>query len=183
MLDIAYEGLNGRHWLEATVDQHVTSTATPSRRSGQMAMGFRVAHPGSVLKGNQVEALAAEPGGLHADAVFKVHRVDVMGIHVELHKVGQLAHLYWRHFRDWKGSVELTRLDARGLKDYGALCGWTLAKAHARSGNRRAISAWMGEPKAFASMLLERALTHAHHVELDHRAFVEAIDQGRLSAG
>jgi hypothetical protein len=62
-------------------------------------------------------------------------------------------HLYWRHFRDWKGSVELTRLDSRGLKDYGALCGWPLAKAH------------------------------AHHVELDHRAFVEAIDQGRLSAG
>jgi uncharacterized protein (DUF2252 family) len=90
--------------------------------------------------------------------------------------------LYWRHFRDWKGSVDLNRLDARGLKDYGKLCAWTLAKAHARSGNRHAVSACIGEPKAFSSSLLERALIHAHCTELDHRALVEAIEQGRLEA-
>jgi len=89
-------------------------------------------------------------------------------------------HFYWRHFRNWKGSVDVSQLDAQGLQDYGKLCAWTLAKAHARSGDRRAISTWMGEPKGFAAALLERALVHAHQTELDHKALVDAIDQGRL---
>ena len=44
-------------------------------------------------------------------------------------------HLYWRHFRDWKGSVQLEHLDAEGLDLYGKRCAATLAKAHARSGD------------------------------------------------
>lgn len=90
------------------------------------------------------------------------------------------GHFYWRHFRNWKGSVDVSQLDAQGLKDYGKLCAWTLAKAHARSGDRRAISTSMGEPKGFAAALFERALVHAHQTELDHRALVDAIAQDRL---
>lgn len=90
-------------------------------------------------------------------------------------------HLYWRHFRNWKGSVDVTCLDHDGLADYGRLCAWTLAKAHARSGNRQAIAAHIRDPKLFASTLLEQALAHADQAEADHRCMVEAIAAGRLS--
>lgn len=89
---------------------------------------------------------------------------------------------YWRQFRNWKGSVDVTQLDAEGLKEYAKLCGWTLAKAHARSGDRRAITACIGEPRVFAEALFERALVHAHQTEQDHRTLVAAIEQGRLVA-
>lgn len=56
-------------------------------------------------------------------------------------------HLYWRHFRNWKGSVDLAWLDANGLRDSGRLCDWTLAKGHARTGDRLAISAHIREPR------------------------------------
>lgn len=89
---------------------------------------------------------------------------------------------YWRQFRNWKGSVDVTQLDAEGLKEYAKLCAWTLAKAHARSGDRRAITACIGEPRIFAEALFERALVHAHQTEQDHRDLVAAIEQGRLVA-
>lgn len=84
-------------------------------------------------------------------------------------------HIYIRHFRDWKGSVDVAQLDADGLKDYGNLCGWTLAKAHARGGDRRAIAAHIDDPKHFAQGVLEQAMRHADLAEADHAAFVDAI--------
>lgn len=89
-------------------------------------------------------------------------------------------HLYLRHFRDWKGSVDVSCLDADGFSDYGRLCAWTLAKAHARSGNRHAIKTHIDEPKLFAKVMLEQALSHAHQSEADYQALVQAIADGRL---
>lgn len=89
-------------------------------------------------------------------------------------------HLYWRHFRDWKGSVNLAGLDSDGLRDYGRLCAWTLAKGHARSGDRVAISNHIREPRVFAERLLGQALVHAHQAEEDHQALLQAIRDGRL---
>jgi len=88
-------------------------------------------------------------------------------------------HIYMRHFRDWKASVDVSQLDADGLKDYGQLCGWTLAKAHARGGDRRAIAVHIDEPKRFAEVVLEQALHHADLAEADHKTFVEAVAEGR----
>ena len=85
-----------------------------------------------------------------------------------------------RHFRDWKGSVDLSCLDEDGLSDYGRLCGWTLAKAHARSGDRIAIKDHIGDPKPFAKAMLEQALSHAHQSEADYQALLQAIRDGRL---
>jgi hypothetical protein len=92
------------------------------------------------------------------------------------------THLYWRHFRDWKGSVDVNELDVDGLKDYGKLCAWTLAKAHARSGNRRALAAHLDKGKAFAATVLEQAITHADQAERDHRQLLTAIAAGSLEA-
>ena len=88
---------------------------------------------------------------------------------------------YARHFRNWKGSVDVAQLDAEGLKDYGRLCGWTLAHAHARSGDRRAIAAHIGEPKPFARGVLEQALEHADRAVHDHALLLRGIASGRIS--
>jgi len=89
---------------------------------------------------------------------------------------------YWRHFRDWKGSVEVECLDAEGLMDYARLCGWTLAKAHARSGDRRAIAADAGAPKQFAQRLLDGALAHAQWAQGDHALLLDGIARGQISS-
>jgi uncharacterized protein (DUF2252 family) len=87
-------------------------------------------------------------------------------------------HVYVRHFRDWKASVDVAQLDAEGLKDYGRLCGWTLAKAHARGGDRRAMATQIDDPKRFAQGVLEQAMQHADLAEADHASFVEAHATG-----
>ena len=88
---------------------------------------------------------------------------------------------YARHFRDWKASVDVAQLDAEGLKDYGKLCAWTLAHGHAKSGDRCAIAAHIGEPKAFARGVLEQALEHAAWAEHDHALLLRGIASGRIS--
>lgn len=84
-------------------------------------------------------------------------------------------HFYMRTFRDWKGSVDVSCLDASGLADYGMLCAWTLAKAHARSGDRRAISAHIGDRKAFAADMHAQSVVHADQSERDHQQLCAAL--------
>jgi len=90
-------------------------------------------------------------------------------------------HYYWRQFRDWKLSVDVSLLDAEGLTDYGRLCGWTLAKAHARSGDREAICAAIGSPKSFAATVLEQAVGHADQAQLDHQLLLTRIARGEMA--
>jgi len=90
-------------------------------------------------------------------------------------------HIYFRQFRDWKASVDVSQLDADGLKDYGKLCGWTLAKAHARSGDRRAIASQIKDPKLFAQALWDQAQAHAALAEADYRLLLEGIAAGRIA--
>jgi Uncharacterized protein conserved in bacteria (DUF2252) len=81
-------------------------------------------------------------------------------------------HLYIRHFRDWKGAVELEALDGDGLGDYGRLCAWALAKAHCRSGDGAAIAALLQGDEGLLEALEQRALRHADQTERDHAALV-----------
>lgn len=89
---------------------------------------------------------------------------------------------YWRLLRNWKGSVDLTSLDAKGLELYGELCGRALAKAHARSGDRQAIAAWLAAGKVFDQALEAFGLHYADQAESDYRLFMQAIKDGRLVA-
>ena len=91
-------------------------------------------------------------------------------------------HAYIRHFRDWKGSVDLSCLDFDGLSDYGELCAWALAKAHARTGDRSRIAKHMGAPKKFSAAMLQEAMQHAEWNEHDYQQFVEAIAKGEISS-
>ncbi|MFL6237929.1 MAG: DUF2252 domain-containing protein [Actinomycetes bacterium] len=89
---------------------------------------------------------------------------------------------YIRQLRDWKGSAELDGAKPEGLMAYGNLCGWTLARAHARSGDRIAISTYLGETDTFDRAVAEFSEAYADQNERDHRGLVEAIDSGRLVA-
>jgi hypothetical protein len=65
---------------------------------------------------------------------------------------------------------------------YGEICGWTLARAHARSGDRIAMAAYLGGSSAFEVAVHEFAESYADQNERDHRSLVEAIDAGRIVA-
>lgn len=86
-------------------------------------------------------------------------------------------HLYWRHFRDWKGSVELEALDGEGLQAYGRLCALALARAHARSGDRRAMATAMGEGRDFPEAITDYALAYGVQNCEDHRSFRRALQE------
>jgi uncharacterized protein (DUF2252 family) len=89
---------------------------------------------------------------------------------------------YGRQLKDWKGSAELGRMQPEGLATYGRLCGWTLARAHARSGDRIAISAYLGKSSAFERAIVRFAKAYAEQNELDFKALAEAVESGRLVA-
>jgi hypothetical protein len=87
-----------------------------------------------------------------------------------------------RQLWDWKRSVEVERLTPRGLDIYARLCGWTLARAHARSGDRLAIAAYLGAGDSFDRAIADFSESYADQSERDHAALVEAISSGRLEA-
>jgi predicted alpha/beta hydrolase len=91
-------------------------------------------------------------------------------------------HYYWRQLRDMKGSVEVESMAAAGLGFYGGICGRTLARAHARSGDPIAIAAYLGRSDRFDRSISDFAQRYADQNELDHAAFVKAIRSGRLEA-
>jgi hypothetical protein len=89
---------------------------------------------------------------------------------------------YWRQLRDWKGSVDIDSLDAAVLNSYARLCGWTLARGHARSGDAVAIAGYLGSSDTFDQALTEFAERYADQNERDYEAFPEQIRSGRLQA-
>jgi uncharacterized protein (DUF2252 family) len=95
---------------------------------------------------------------------------------------GQLRDYYFRQFRDWKGSIEIGSLHAQGLAIYARLCGWTLARAHARSGDRIAIASYLGKSDGFERAITAFAVAYADQNERDHEAMRDAIKEGRLKA-
>jgi len=95
---------------------------------------------------------------------------------------GRQRDFYVRQLRDWKYSVEIETLAPRGLRMYGELCGWTLARAHARSGDRIAIAAYLGGSDVFDQAITQFATAYADQNERDHQALVKAVTSGRLAA-
>jgi len=89
---------------------------------------------------------------------------------------------YVRQLRDWKLSAAIEDMSPRSMGVYARLCGWTLARAHARSGDRIAISAYLGSSTRFDNALAEFAETYADQNERDHAAFAAAITAGRVDA-
>ncbi len=95
---------------------------------------------------------------------------------------GEQRDFYGRQLKDWKGSAEIDQMVPEAMARYGELCGWTLARAHARSGDRIAISSYLGKGARFARAIFEFSQAYAEQNERDYRALVEAVASGRITA-
>ena len=87
---------------------------------------------------------------------------------------------YLRQFRDMKGSVNPQRMIPSGARGYLEICGWTLARAHARTGDRISIAAYLGQSRTFDRSVAAFAQAYADQAEADFTAFTDAIADGRL---
>jgi uncharacterized protein (DUF2252 family) len=95
---------------------------------------------------------------------------------------GSQRDFYARQLKDWKGSFAVEGARPTGMAIYGRACGWTLARAHARSGDRIAIASYLGNGDAFERAIGEFAEAYADQNERDHAALVEAVKRGRVEA-
>ncbi|HTJ70140.1 MAG TPA: DUF2252 domain-containing protein [Actinospica sp.] len=94
---------------------------------------------------------------------------------------GQRRDFYVRQLADWKGSATVEDMVPDGMRDYGRLCGWTLARAHARTGDRVAIASYLGDDTTFAHAIAEFASAYADQNEHDYAAMRAAMRSGRIA--
>ncbi len=95
---------------------------------------------------------------------------------------GETRDFYIRQLWDAKGSVDVELMGPRELEAYGKICGWTLARAHARSGDRIAIAAYLGSGGSFDRAMASFSETYADQNERDYRTLKEAAASGRIVA-
>jgi len=89
---------------------------------------------------------------------------------------------YWRQLRDMKGSALVEAMAPVALTFYARICGWTLARAHARSGDPVAIAEYLGTSDAFDTAITDFSRRYSDQNEQDYQQFVTAIRSGRLEA-
>jgi uncharacterized protein (DUF2252 family) len=92
------------------------------------------------------------------------------------------ADYYFRQLRDWKYSADIEGMSAAAMTDYGRMCGGTLARAHARTGDRIAIAAYLGGSDKFDQAVAGFGETYADQTERDHAALADAVASGRVQA-
>ena len=95
---------------------------------------------------------------------------------------GQIRDYYVRQLHDWKGSAEVDSLRVPGATLYARMCGATLARAHARWGDRIAIAAYLGRGEVFDRAVADFSVAYANQNERDHRTLVDAVASGRIVA-
>ena len=91
-------------------------------------------------------------------------------------------HFYVRQLRDMKMSADVESMDDATLRRYAELCGWALARAHARSGDPAMIAGYMGAGRSFDEAICDFSSDYADQAERDHKAFVKAFREGRVKA-
>lgn len=95
---------------------------------------------------------------------------------------GMRRDFYVRQLRDWKGSAVPEAMTPADMAAYGELCAWSLARAHARSGDQIALAAYLGDDDVFARAIGEFAELYADQSEHDYAALAEAARSGRVEA-
>jgi uncharacterized protein (DUF2252 family) len=103
-------------------------------------------------------------------------------LHVDEGADGRPRDFYGRQLKDWKGSAEIDQMIPEGMTVYGRLCGWTLARAHARSGDRVAIASYLGSGNNFDRAILEFSKHYAEQNERDYQRLSAAVRDGRITA-
>jgi hypothetical protein len=89
---------------------------------------------------------------------------------------------YVRQLRDWKGSADIKGMMPAGMELWGRMCGWTLARAHARSGDRIAIASYLGKSDAFDRAVADFSVAYADQNERDCQLLRDAVTSGRIGA-
>ena len=95
---------------------------------------------------------------------------------------GQARDFYIRQLRDWKGSADIDTMTASVMTLYARMCAATLARAHARSGDRIAIASYLGNSDVFDRAIADFSSAYADQNERDYQALAEAVDSGRIVA-
>jgi uncharacterized protein (DUF2252 family) len=95
---------------------------------------------------------------------------------------GKTHDFYIRQLRDWKFSLDIEAMRPSGMRVYGELCAWTLARSHARSGDSVAIAAYLGSADVFDEAIAQFASSYADQTERDHQALAKAAATGRVIA-
>jgi uncharacterized protein (DUF2252 family) len=95
---------------------------------------------------------------------------------------GQQRDFYVRQLRDWKYSLPIEAMVPRGMRAYGEACGWALARAHACSGDRIAIAAYLGGSGVFDKAIAQFAASYADQNDRDHQSLLDAVAAGRITA-
>ena len=95
---------------------------------------------------------------------------------------GRRHDYYVRQLHDWKGSADIETMKPSGMVAYSRLCAWTLAQAHARSGDRIAIASYLGSGDVFDRAITTFSEAYADQNERDYAALVDAVNSGRLEA-
>src|SRR5271165_52965 len=95
---------------------------------------------------------------------------------------GVTRDFYMRQLWDWKISADLELMRPDALRAYAQICGWTLARAHARSGDEIAIGAYLGGGKAFDHAIADFSSSYAEQNQVDYQALVNAVADGDLIA-
>jgi uncharacterized protein (DUF2252 family) len=103
-------------------------------------------------------------------------------LHVKSSIDGVPRDYYGRQLKDWKGSAEVEQMVPEGMSAYGRMCGWTLARAHARSGDRIAIASYLGSGAVFDGAIVEFAKAYADQNERDYDSLCKAVSKGRIQA-
>ena len=147
-----------------------------------------------VLQAKEAAASVLEPHlgaseyGNHGERVVRGQRMmqaatDIfLGWQRSLGLDGRERDFYVRQLWDWKASADLSRLSERGLVTYTRACAWSLARSHARSGDRLAIAAYLGKGARFDKAIAEFARRYADRNEADHARLRQAIAAGELEA-
>ena len=103
-------------------------------------------------------------------------------LHVDAGLDGKPRDFYARQLKDWKGSAEIEQMVPKAMAAYGKLCGWTLARAHARSGDRIAIATYLGNNDTIDRAILDFSKAYAYQNDLDYQALNAAIKTGKITA-
>ena len=124
----------------------------------------------------------------HGERVVRGQRLsqaatDVfLGWHRSLGLDGEQHDFYVRQLWDWKASIDLSTMSEAGLGAYTRACGWSMARAHARSGDRLAIAAYLGAGTSFDRAMARFSTAYADQNEQDFRRLVDAVAAGDIAA-
>ena len=165
------------------VERSRPGTSPPPESAGPFASSWRRRH--LTVDERNARGLAARqeaPRSSHGRWEPAPDRPDPVTLLEQQGLDGVTRDYYVRQFHDWKGSADVETLLVPGAALYARICGATLARAHARWGDRIAIASYLGKGETFDRAMADFSAAYADQNERDYAAFAAAVDSGRLAA-